>query len=333
MDRRKLSDGVAILGAGSWGCTLAWHLNKKGIPIKLWDLESQAKTLKKRRRCLKIPELRIPSRIEITSCLEEAADGAGVIVIALPSQVVRKVIRKLKKIPKDSILVSASKGIENRTLMRISEVIIDVLGRRPVAVLSGPSHAEEVCRSIPTTIVSAARSGKVARRIQELFMTETLRVYTNPDIIGVELGGALKNPIAIAAGISDGLGFGDNTKAALLTRGLAEITRLGAVMGAKPLTFAGLSGMGDLTATCISRYSRNRNLGEAIGQGKSLEQTLKKIGMVVEGVPTTKSVCGLARKYGVEMPITEQIHRVLFQRKDPYRAVADLMLREAKPEL
>ncbi len=328
-----MSERVAILGAGSWGCTLAWHLNKKGIPIKLWDLESQVKLLRKRRRCLKSPRLRIPSLIEITSCLEETIDGTGAIVIALPSQMVRKVIQKLNKIPEDSILVSASKGIENKTLMRISEVIIDVLGRKPVAVFSGPSHAEEVCRSIPTTIVAASRDGKVARRVQQLFMTETLRVYTNPDIIGVELGGALKNPIAIAAGISDGLGFGDNTKAALLTRGLAEITRLGVVMGAKPLTFAGLSGMGDLITTCISGYSRNRNLGEAIGQGKNLAQALKEIGMVVEGVPTTKSARGLARKYRVEMPITEQIHRVLFKGKDPYRAVADLMLREAKPEL
>ncbi|MCD5390783.1 NAD(P)H-dependent glycerol-3-phosphate dehydrogenase [candidate division NPL-UPA2 bacterium] len=328
-----MSERIAILGAGSWGCTLAWHLNKKGILVRLWDLESQVKLLKKRRRCLKIPKVRIPSRIEITPCLDEATDGAQIIFIALPSQVVRKVIRKLKNFARDQIIVSASKGIENKTLMRISEVIIDVLGRRSVAVLSGPSHAEEVCRRIPTTIVAASQDGKAARRIQQLFMTETLRVYTNPDIIGVELGGALKNPIAIAAGISDGLGFGDNTKAALLTRGLAEITRLGIVMGARRETFAGLSGMGDLITTCISRHSRNRNLGEAIGQGKTLKQALKRIGMVVEGVPTTKSARGLARKYGVEMPITEQIHQVLFQGKDPYRAVADLMLREAKPEL
>lgn len=328
-----MSKRIAILGAGSWGCTLGVHLFKRGYEVQLWDLAPQVELLKEKRECLKIPGLVIPQEIEVTSRMEGALRGAQIVVVVLPSQVVRETIRKMKELSLPSIIVSASKGIENETLMTMSEVILDVLGKGGTVVLSGPSHAEEVCSHVPTTIVASSSEEKKMKEIQQVFMTETLRVYTNPDVLGVELGGALKNIIAIAAGISDGLGFGDNTKAALLTRGLAEITRLGIARGAKPLTFAGLSGMGDLITTCISRYSRNRNLGEAIGQGKSLEVALQDIGMVVEGVPTTKSAHDLAEKYKVEMPITEEVYQVLFERKDPYQAVIDLMLREAKPEI
>ncbi len=324
---------IAILGAGSWGCVLGVHLFKKGHEVRLWDIAPQVELLREKRECLKIPGLVISPEIEITSRLEEALGGAQIVVLVLPSQVVRETVLRMKGLSLPSIVVSASKGIEKETLMTMSEVILDVLGERGTVVLSGPSHAEEVCRCVPTTIVASSSDEKKMKEIQQVFMTETLRVYTNPDVLGVELGGALKNIIAIAAGISDGLGFGDNTKAALLTRGLAEITRLGVAKGAKPRTFAGLSGMGDLITTCISRYSRNRNLGEAIGQGKSLEETLQNIGMVVEGVPTTKSAHDLAEKYKVEMPITGEIYQVLFEAKDPYRAVTDLMLREAKPEI
>ncbi len=327
-----MSKKIAVLGAGSWGCTLGIHLFKKGYEIRLWDIAPQVELLKKKRECLKIPGLVIPPEVEITSRMEEAVREARIIMVVLPSQVVRETLRKLRELPPASIIVIASKGIENETLMTMSEVVFDVLGEKQSVVISGPSHAEEVCRHIPTTIVSSSANEKKREEVQQLLMTETLRVYTNPDVRGVELGGALKNIIAIAAGISDGLGFGDNTKAALLTRGLAEITRLGVAGGARPLTFAGLSGMGDLITTCISRYSRNRNLGEAIGKGKGLEEALQDIGMVVEGVPTTKSAHDLAKRFKVEMPITEEIYQVLFERKDPCRAVTDLMLREAKPE-
>ncbi len=328
-----MSKTIAILGAGSWGCVLGVHLFKKGSEVRLWDLVPQVELIKEKRECLKIPGLVIPPGIKVTSQMEEALERAQIVVVAIPSQIVRETIQKMKELPLPSIIVSASKGIENKTLRTMSEVILAVLGERPVVVLSGPSHAEEVCRGIPTTIVASSSDEKEMKEVQRVFMTETLRVYTNPDILGVELGGALKNIIAIATGISDGLGFGDNTKAALLTRGLAEISRLGIVRGAKPLTFAGLSGMGDLITTCISRYSRNRNLGEAIGQGKSLEEALEDIGMVVEGIPTTKSAHDLAKKYKVEMPITEEIYQVLFEGKNPYRAVTDLMLRDAKSEI
>jgi len=327
-----MSEKIAVLGAGSWGCTLGVHLFKKGHEVRLWDIAPQVELLREKRECLKIPGLIIPPGVEITSRMDEAVREARIIMVVLPSQVVRETIRKLRELPPASIIVIASKGIENETLMTMSEVIFDVLGEKQSVVISGPSHAEEVCRHIPTTIVSSSSNERKREEVQQLLMTETLRVYTNPDVRGVELGGALKNIIAIAAGISDGLGFGDNTKAALLTRGLAEITRLGVAGGAHPRTFAGLSGMGDLITTCISRYSRNRNLGEAIGKGKALEEALPAIGMVVEGVPTTKSAHDLAKKFKVEMPITEEIYQVLFEGKDPCRAVTDLMLREAKPE-
>lgn len=328
-----MPEKIAILGAGSWGCVLGLHLFEKGSRVRLWDLPSQVESIKEKRECLKIPGLVIPPGIEITSRIETALGGAQIVIVVLPSQAVRGVIRKMKELPLPPIIVSAGKGIENETLMTMSEVILDVLGERPVVVLSGPSHAEEVCRHVPTTIVASSSDEKKTKEIQRIFMTETLRVYTNQDVLGVELGGALKNIIAIAAGISDGLGFGDNTKAALLTRGLAEITRLGVARGAKPLTFVGLSGMGDLITTCISRYSRNWRLGKAIGQGKSLKEALSDIGMVVEGIPTTKSAHDLAKKFKVEMPITEEVYQVLFQGKDPCQAVTDLMLREAKPEI
>jgi len=259
---------------------------------------------------------------------------ADLVVLAVPSHFMRQVVRRLKGFDMaDPIVLSVAKGIENETLMRMSEVIAEEINPAKVAVLSGPSHAEEVAQGIPTTVVVSSSDDWVAKDVQGIFMSERFRVYTSPDVIGVELGGALKNIIAIAAGISDGLRFGANTKAALLTRGMVEITRLGAKMGADPATFKGLSGIGDLITTCISPYGRNRRVGELIARGKRLDQILGEMEMVAEGIRTTKSAWALAQKHQVEMPITREIYLVLYQGKDPRRAVSDLMMREPKPEL
>ena len=330
---------AAILGGGSWGITLAILLFEKGFSIKVWEFErKQAEILRKKRKLRFLPWVDIPQEIEITSSISNALEGTRLVIIALPSHVVRRVAKKMAEIslPEDTIIVNASKGLENKTLLRMSEVLSEELPRKlrkRIVVLSGPSHAEEVSRKIPTTVVVASTNEKLNREVQKIFFTPYFRVYTNSDIIGVEMGGALKNIIAVAAGIADGLGLGDNSKAALITRGLVEITRLGKVLGAKPATFSGLSGMGDLIVTCTSRYSRNRNFGEKIGQGKSLKKALSEIKMVVEGVRTTKVAYQLAKKYKVSMPITEQAYNVLFKNKKPSEAVRDLMLREAKPEL
>jgi glycerol-3-phosphate dehydrogenase (NAD(P)+) len=330
---------AAILGAGSWGITLATLLFEKGIFVKVWEFErKQAEILRKKRKLRFLPWLDIPREIEITSSIPQALEGVRLVVIALPSHVVRRVAKKIAGIclPKDIIIVIASKGLEDKTLLRMSQVLKEELPeklRERIVVLSGPSHAEEVSRKIPTSVVVASKNEKLNREVQKIFFTPYFRVYTNSDIIGVELGGALKNTIAIASGISDGLGLGDNSKAALITRGLVEVTRLGKILGGKQTTFSGLSGMGDLIVTCISRYSRNRNFGEKIGQGKTLKKALSEIKMVVEGIRTTKAAYQLAKKYKISMPITEETYKVLFKNKKPSEAVRDLMLREAKPEL
>jgi len=330
---------AAILGGGSWGITLAILLFEKGFSVKVWEFErKQAEILRKKRKLRFLPWVDIPQEIEITSSISNALEGTRLVIVALPSHVVRRVAKKIAEIalPEDTIIVNASKGLENSTLLRMSEVLSEELPRKlrkRIVVLSGPSHAEEVSRKIPTTVVVASTNEKLNREVQKIFFTPYFRVYTNSDIIGVEMGGALKNIIAVAAGIADGLGLGDNSKAALITRGLVEITRLGKALGAKPATFSGLSGMGDLIVTCTSNYSRNRNFGEKIGQGKSLKKALSEIKMVVEGIRTTKAAYQLAKKYKVSMPITEQAYNVLFKNKKPSEAVRDLMLREAKPEL
>lgn len=330
IDKRE----VAVLGAGSWGTTLAIHLTKKGERVRLWEYaEEQVNRLLAARENTKfLPGIAIPREIFITSNMEEACDGAGAVIIVTPSHAVREVMRGLSgSIEEGVLVVSCVKGLEEETLMRPSQVIEEVLGRR-VGVLSGPSHAEEVSREIPTTVVAASVLPETREFIKRLFMTPNFRVYTNDDLIGVELGGAVKNIIAIAAGISDGLRFGDNTKAALLTRGLAEMTRLGVAMGARAETFAGLSGIGDLVVTCTSRYSRNRHLGEMIGKGKTLKEALKEMVMVAEGVRTTRAACRLAERFRVDLPITKEVFKILFEEKDPREAVKELMLREAKPE-
>lgn len=326
---------IAVIGDGGWGTTLAVLLAKKGCRVSLWGpFPDYVDFLNKRRENIKfLPSVAIPAEIEISSDIEKVTQEANIVVLVVPSHFMREVAAKLKKIGlKDVILLSATKGVENDTLMRMSEVIIDVLGRQEIAVISGPSIAQEVAKEIPTTVVVSSQDKKIANEIQEVFTTDRFRVYTNSDIIGVELGGALKNIIAIAAGITDGLGFGTNAKAALLSRGLVEITRLGVAMGAKRETFSGLSGIGDLVTTCISPYGRNRMVGEEIGKGKKLSEILKNMEMVAEGVKTSKSAYELRNKFKIEMPITKEVYCVLYEDKDPIKAVNELMGRERKEE-
>ncbi|OQX96343.1 glycerol-3-phosphate dehydrogenase [candidate division KSB1 bacterium 4572_119] len=330
---------ISVLGAGSWGMALALVLEDNGHNVTLWEFrEDAAEKLKKTRDAKEfLPGIKIPDTIEIENDLVSACNERKVLVIAIPSHVVRGVAEKLNEInlSHDVVLVNVAKGIENESLLRMSEVLaqtIDSVKEENVVTLSGPSHAEEVSRKIPTAIVSASVSLENSELIQKLFMNKYFRVYTNQDIIGVELGGALKNIIALAAGICDGAGYGDNTKAALQPRGLVEIVRLGVALGAQPITFAGLSGMGDLIVTCMSQHSRNRYVGEQIGKGRTLDDILKEMVMVAEGVKTTKSAYELSKKMNIEMPITEQVYKVLFENKKLDDALNELMLRDAKKE-
>ena len=327
---------IAVLGAGSWGTTLSILLAKKGHEVSLWEyLKKQAERLDRERENRQfLSGIPISKEIFISSNLKEIIKRKEIILIVVPSQVLREVVEKLSKIkiPPKTILISATKGLEVGTNLRMSQIIKTYFSKNRIVVISGPSHAEEVSRKIPATIVASAPSAKLSREIQEVFTTSYFRVYTNPDAVGVELGGALKNIIAIASGICDGLGLGDSSKAALMTRGIVEIARLGVAMGAKQETFAGLSGIGDLITTCISRHSRNRGLGERIAKGRKLEEAQKEIGMVTEGVPTTKSAYELAKKYKVEMPITGELYNILFKGKDPKDAEFELMTRKTKRE-
>ena len=325
---------IAVLGAGSWGTTLALHLDSKGESVCLWDgsdehLESLVK-LRENKRYL--PGIAIPDRISIIPSLDDCVAEDDLLVMAVPSHAVREVCRKISLMTKRINIVSASKGLEDGTLKRLSLVINEELPGSRVCVLSGPSHAEEVSMGMPAAVVVSSEDMEFARSMQELFASESFRVYTNSDLPGVELAGALKNVIAIACGISDGLGFGDNTKAALLTRGLVEISRLGVAMGAKLGTFSGLAGMGDLFTTCSSRHSRNRKFGELLAAGRSAKEAAGEIGQVVEGIKTCVSAHKLAKVYGVEAPITDQVYEVIAMGKSPREAAADLMLRMPRGE-
>jgi len=328
MDKTK----IAIIGDGGWGTTLAILFHNAGHKVGLWSVsKNYAKILDKTRINRKfLPGVKIPQDIEITSS-EKALKGSDIYIIAIPCQFLRKSLKKFIGIIRGDT-VSVVKGIENKNLKRPSEIISEVLDKIKLSVLSGPTIAYEVVRGMPATCVVASLYENLAQELQKIFSTDRFRVYTSSDIIGVETAGALKNIIAIAAGISDGLGFGINTKAAILTRGLVEIARLGVAMGAKKETFNGLSGVGDLATTCMSFHSRNRWLGEEIGKGAKLKEILKKTNMVVEGVATTRSAYELAKKYYVEMPITEQIYKVLYQGKNPKEAVRELMTRAPKGE-
>jgi len=329
---------ITIAGAGSWGTALAMVLTGNNHDVSCWTIEQDVidDVTSNRKNSKYLPDVELPKSIDFTMDLEKALDNTELIVNAVPSQVTRKVVPQVVEILNGSqpVWVTVSKGIENNTFLRISEVISEA-GNIPinrVAALSGPSHAEEVSRKIPTAIVAASSDIETAHFVQNVFKADFFRVYSTDDIIGVELGGALKNIIALAAGICDGAGFGDNTKAALMTRGLVEINRLGVKMGALSKTFAGLSGMGDLIVTCMSRHSRNRYVGEQIGKGRSLQEVLDEMVMVAEGVKTTLSAYELARKEKVEMPITEQIYLTLFENKPPEKAMYDLMTRASKIE-
>jgi len=338
---RKIN--ISVLGDGGWGTTLAILLYRKGFKLSLWGaFPNYVSYLDRKRINTKfLPGIKIPRAIEITSDLKRAIDNKDLIIFAIPSQYLRNVLKKIKKFdyPKSAAYLSVIKGIETGSLKRMSEVILQEMGDTRLAVLSGPTIAHEVAKGIPTAAVIASPDKSLRRYLQGIFMAEHFRIYTNGDVIGVELGGSLKNIIAIACGVSDGLGFGTNTKAALLSRGLVEISRLGNVMGAKSATFSGLSGLGDLVTTCISPYSRNRFVGEQIGKGKALKQIKTHMQMpacrqagVAEGVPTTQSAYALSLKYKVEMPITKEIYNVLYKNKSPKRAVRDLMTREKKEE-
>ncbi len=326
---------VSVIGAGSWGTALAILLEKNGHQVTLWShREEEAKELaKSREHKSKLPGVEIPEGIEIIGNLESALREKDVIVFAVPSVAVRSTAKKVAPYVKEGqLIVNVAKGIEETTLMTLTDIIEEEIPGAKGCVLSGPSHAEEVSRGLPTTCVVGAKDKETAEFLQNIFMSPVFRVYISPDILGIELGGALKNVIALAAGTADGLGYGDNTKAALITRGITEIARLGIAMGAKADTFYGLSGIGDLIVTCASKHSRNRKAGYLMGQGRSMQQAMDEVNMVVEGVYSAKAGLALSQKYKVEMPIIEQVNKVLFEGKAPAVAVKELMVRDKKIE-
>lgn len=333
MSQPAIVQRVTVLGDGGWGTCLAILLAGKGIPVVLWGAfpEYVRQVSASRQNPKFLPGITLPDAIHLTADLDRALAASPILVVAIPSPYLRKTLARVQA-PGGSLIVSVVKGLEPHTLLRMSEVIGQAWGRDDVVVLSGPSIAYEVARGVPTTVVAASPDGDRAARVQQLFSADRFRVYRSADVIGVELGGALKNIIAIAAGIADGLGFGANTKSALLARGLAEMARLGVAMGARRETFAGVSGVGDLATTCFSPHSRNRRLGEAIAQGKTLKDVQASTEQVAEGAVAVQSAVALARKHGVEMPITEEVCRVLYEGKTPQQAVRDLMLRDPKPE-
>lgn len=322
---------VGVLGAGSWGTALALLLHKNGHHVTVWSISKEEVEMldREREHKSKLPGVKIPKDMVFTNELQEGIEGKDFLVLAVPSPFTRATARNMKPyVAEDQIIVDVAKGIEEATLMTLSQQIKEEIPQADVAVLSGPSHAEEVGRGLPTTCVVGAKTKKTAEYLQEAFMSDVFRVYTSPDMLGMELGGSLKNVIALAAGIADGLGYGDNTKAALITRGIAEISRLGVAMGGKLESFTGLTGIGDLIVTCASVHSRNRKAGYLMGQGKSMQEAMDEVQMVVEGVYSTKAAVKLAHKYQVSMPIIEQVNAVLFEGKNPAEAVKDLMLRD-----
>lgn len=326
---------ISVLGSGSWGMALALLLYNNGHEVLLWSArpEDARKLREKRENPDRLPGVRLPDEIEILTDLERALKDVDVTVLAVASPYIRSTAHKMAPfVCGNQKIVNVAKGIEEKTLKTLSEVIEEEIPQGNVAVLSGPSHAEEVGRGLPTTCVVSAHTQETAEYLQSIFMSPVFRVYTTPDILGVELGGALKNVIALAAGTADGLGYGDNTKAALITRGITEIGRLGKKMGAQMETFYGLSGIGDLIVTCASKHSRNRKAGYLIGQGHTMEEAMDEVQMVVEGVYSARAARELAEKYEVEMPIITEVNRVLFEGKSAAEAVMDLMLRDKKVE-
>ena len=326
---------ISVIGAGSWGTALACLLNDNQHNVTIWSIDKNEVEMLTtyREQKEKLAGVKVADEIKITADLKEALTDKDIVVMAVPSIFVRSTAKKMAEVISGSpIIVNVAKGIEEDTLMTLTDIIKEELPEYQVAVLSGPSHAEEVGRKIPTTCVVGSSDKETCEILQDVFMNQVFRVYTSSDVLGIELGGALKNVIALAAGINDGLGYGDNSKAALMTRGIAEISRLGVKMGAKMETFYGLSGIGDLIVTCSSKHSRNRNAGYYIGKGMSYEEAMKEVKMVVEGVYSAKAAYALSKKYDSPLPIIEQVNKVLFEQKAPTEAVTELFLRDKKME-
>ena len=325
---------IGVIGAGTWGTALAVLLHGKGHQTEIWSaIRKEVEGLSSARIHPNLPELRIPDEIGVTAELGEVMKDKDLLVLAVPSVFVRETARKMRSyLKKGQIITNVAKGIEESTLMTLSQLIEEELPGAEITVLSGPSHAEEVSKGLPTTCVAGARKRHVAEFVQSIFMNQTFRVYTSPDVLGIELGGALKNVIALAAGMADGLGYGDNTKAALITRGITEMSRLAIKMGAKAETLSGLTGIGDLIVTCESRHSRNRKAGMLMGQGYTMKQATDEVKMVVEGIYSAKAAIALAHKYQVDMPIIEEVNKVLFEDKPAKDAVKELMMRDRRAE-
>ena len=327
---------IGIIGAGTWGTALAVLLNNNGHEVTIWSIipEEVEMLRTKRQHEKKLPGVILAPNIDVTGDLEDAMTDKDILVLAVPSPFTRSTAHSMRAFCKEGQkIVDVAKGVEEKTLMTLSQIIEEEVPQAEVAVLSGPSHAEEVGKGIPTTIVVGSKKKEIAEKIQSIFMNPVFRVYTSPDVLGIELGAALKNVVALAAGVADGLGYGDNTKAALITRGITEIARLGTAMGGRRETFFGLSGIGDLIVTCASMHSRNRRAGILIGKGYTMEEAMNEVKMVVEGVYSAKAALGLAHKYETSMPIIEQVNLVLFGGKPAKEAVADLMLRDKKVEI
>ena len=327
---------IGVIGAGSWGTALSVLLNKNGHDVTIWSIMQDEIDMleKEHEHKSKLPGVFLSDTISFTTDLEKTVKENEILVLAVPSPFIRSTSKNMKTFVKEGqIIVSVAKGIEESTLLTMSEVVEEEIPQAKVCVMCGPTHAEEVGRGIPTTIVVGAKEKSTANLLQDIFMNENFRVYTSPDILGMEIGAALKNVVALAAGVADGLGYGDNTKAALITRGIAEITRLGIAMGGKFETFAGLTGIGDLIVTCSSMHSRNRRAGILIGQGKTMKEAMDEVQMVVEGVYSAKAALGLSKKFNVELPIIEQVNLILFENKNAGEAVKDLMIRDKKIEI
>ncbi len=327
---------ISVIGSGSWGTAIAWLLSNNGHQVTIWSYlkEETEMFMKNHENTDKLPGVKLADDVKYTNDLREAVSGKDILVLAVPSPVVRSTSRSMSPyVAEGQLIVSLAKGIEESTLMTMSEIEEQEIPQAKVAVLSGPSHAEEVGRGLPTTIVAGAHDRETAQRVQSVFMSPVFRVYTSSDMLGIQIGASLKNVIALAAGIADGIGYGDNSKAALITRGSAEITRLGIAMGANPKTLLGLSGIGDLFVTCASKHSRNRNAGYLIGKGYTMKQAMDEVHQVVEGVYSAKAGLLLGKKYNIEMPIVEVINKVLFEGMSAEEGVKELMMRTGKDEL
>ncbi len=325
---------IGVIGSGTWGTAIAVLLNNNGHQVDLWSaIPSEIEEMERTHKHKNLPEVTLPDSIRFTADLKTAMEGKDLLVLAVPSVYVRSTAKRMKEFcPEGQIIVDVAKGIEEDTLSTMTTIIKEEIPQCEPAALSGPSHAEEVSRGLPTTCVAGSHKKAVAEYIQSVFMSPVFRVYTSPDVLGIEVGAALKNVVALAAGIADGLGYGDNTKAALITRGIAEIARLGTAMGGKFQTFTGLTGIGDLIVTCASMHSRNRRAGILIGKGYTMEEAMKEVKMVVEGVYSAKAALALSKKYDVPMPIVEEVNQVLFEGKSAKEAVTDLMMRDKRIE-